>query len=57
MRPLNILDFSLIFETFNSYLKQIELLLGKLLNKYYFYNYTPTTFFVKSLIDHLPERN
>ena len=57
MRPLNILDFSLIFLTFNSYLKQIELLLGKLLNKYYFYNYTPITFFVKSLIDHLPERN
>ena len=57
MRPLNILDFSLIFLTFNSYLKQIELLLGKLLNKYYFYNYTPITFFVNSLIDHLPERN
>jgi len=36
MRPLNILDFSLIFETFNSYLKQIELLLGKLLNKIIF---------------------
>lgn len=36
MRPLNILDFSLIFETFNSYLKQIELLLGKLLNKNYY---------------------
>ena len=57
MRPLNILDFSLIFLTFNSYLKQIELLLGELFNKYYLYNYTPITFFVKSLIDHLPERN